>query len=166
MMRSKPNCHIGLAVACLLIVVRGFGIADDGGPQASSKEVLLTIGGEVEPAVRFTAFDLATFERHKVEARDHNQHVASFEGVLLADILQKLGLPFGKQLRGRALTTYLLVEAVDGYRVLFVLPETPCSRTRLFCWLTGATASRSQKRKVRSESWSPTRSARLGGFAK
>jgi hypothetical protein len=37
--------------------------------------------------------------------------------------LQPLGLPFGKDLRGKALTIYLLIEAQDGYQVVFTLPE-------------------------------------------
>jgi DMSO/TMAO reductase YedYZ molybdopterin-dependent catalytic subunit len=32
-------------------------------------------------------------------------------------------LPFGKELKGKALTIYLLIEAQDGYQVLFTLPE-------------------------------------------
>jgi DMSO/TMAO reductase YedYZ molybdopterin-dependent catalytic subunit len=100
-----------------------FSITAECAPQRSSKEILLTVGGEVKTVIHFTASDLATFERHKVQVRDHDQQVSSFEGVLLVDILQKVGLPLGKQLRGSALTIYLLVEAADGYRVLFALPE-------------------------------------------
>jgi hypothetical protein len=58
-----------------------------------------------------------------VKATDHEQNLANFEGVLLRDVLQPLALPFGKELRGKALTICLLVEARDGYQVLFTLPE-------------------------------------------
>ena len=58
-----------------------------------------------------------------MKATDHEQNVATFEGVLLRDVLQPLALPFGKELRGKALTIYLLLEAQDGYQVLFTLPE-------------------------------------------
>ena len=37
--------------------------------------------------------------------------------------MQPLGLPLGKELRGKALAIYLVIEADDGYRVLFTLPE-------------------------------------------
>ena len=32
-------------------------------------------------------------------------------------------MPLGKDLRGERMLTYLVVEAVDGYRVVFALPE-------------------------------------------
>jgi hypothetical protein len=33
------------------------------------------------------------------------------------------GVPLGKDLRGERMLTYLVVEAADGYRVVFALPE-------------------------------------------
>src|SRR5262245_43207945 len=103
MVRPKPYCQIGFAVTWCLVVASWFLITAGPVPQTSSNDVLLTVGGEIQPEVRLTASDLATFKRHTVQARDHDQQASSFEGVLLADILQKLGLPFGKQLRGSAL---------------------------------------------------------------
>ena len=34
-----------------------------------------------------------------------------------------LAVPLGQELRGQHLATYLLIEAADGYRVVFALPE-------------------------------------------
>src|SRR5262249_10815519 len=45
------------------------------------------------------------------------------EGVPLFEILKAAGVPFGTDLRGPALASYLVVEASDGYRVVFALPE-------------------------------------------
>jgi hypothetical protein len=45
-----------------------------------------------------------------------------YEGVPLRDVLKKAGLPLGK-LRGKALTTYILAKAHDGYQVVFTLGE-------------------------------------------
>jgi len=39
------------------------------------------------------------------------------------EILKKAGVAFGKEMRGRALAGYLLVEARDGYEVVFSLGE-------------------------------------------
>ena len=39
------------------------------------------------------------------------------------EILQLAGIKFGENLRGPALATYLLVEASDGYKAAFALPE-------------------------------------------
>jgi DMSO/TMAO reductase YedYZ molybdopterin-dependent catalytic subunit len=46
-----------------------------------------------------------------------------YEGVLLREILQKAGVPSGGKLRGKALTTYVLATARDGYQVAFTLGE-------------------------------------------
>jgi hypothetical protein len=47
----------------------------------------------------------------------------TYEGVPVEEILNKAGLPQGKSLRGKALATYLLADAKDGYQVVFSLGE-------------------------------------------
>jgi DMSO/TMAO reductase YedYZ molybdopterin-dependent catalytic subunit len=49
--------------------------------------------------------------------------MVEFEGVALGLILQKAGVESGKDLRGPAVSKYLVVEAADGYRAVFALPE-------------------------------------------
>jgi hypothetical protein len=49
--------------------------------------------------------------------------VAEFEGVPVIEVLKAAGMKFGNDLRGPALGHYLLVEAFDGYRVVFALAE-------------------------------------------
>lgn len=48
---------------------------------------------------------------------------ATYEGVLLRSVLEKAGLGFGETLKGKRLASCLVVEAADGYRVVFALPE-------------------------------------------
>ena len=55
--------------------------------------------------------------------KDHKGNPATYEGVLLADVLRSAGVTLGKDLKGPLLANYLLVEAADGYRVVFALPE-------------------------------------------
>ena len=43
--------------------------------------------------------------------------------MFLEEILNRAGIPLGEQLRGRTMATYVLVEAEDGYRVVFSLAE-------------------------------------------
>jgi hypothetical protein len=43
--------------------------------------------------------------------------------VPLVELLKTAGVKFGQDLRGPALATYLVVEAADGYRAVFALPE-------------------------------------------
>lgn len=60
--------------------------------------------------------------RSKVKAQEHGNE-ATYEGVALTDLLQKAGAPMGSLLRGKAMASYVLVTAHDGYRVVFALPE-------------------------------------------
>jgi DMSO/TMAO reductase YedYZ molybdopterin-dependent catalytic subunit len=46
-----------------------------------------------------------------------------YEGVRLHDVLKNAGVPLGSELRGKALTSYVLAEAQDGYQVVFSLGE-------------------------------------------
>ena len=41
----------------------------------------------------------------------------------LVEVLRLAGVPLGKGLRGDRMMAYLVVEAADGYRVVFALPE-------------------------------------------
>jgi hypothetical protein len=43
--------------------------------------------------------------------------------VALVDLLRLAGAPLGQELRGQHLAIYLLIEAANGYRVVFALPE-------------------------------------------
>ena len=91
--------------------------------QNTSPEVLLTVGGEVPFPLKLTRADLDKFARQSVRAKDHDGKEYKYEGVAIIDILQKAGLKFGDALRGKALATYLLAEAADGYQAVYALPE-------------------------------------------
>jgi DMSO/TMAO reductase YedYZ molybdopterin-dependent catalytic subunit len=74
-------------------------------------------------AVTLTAADLAKLPRKEVAAKDHKGEEAKYAGVLLADLLKQANVPLGERLRGKSLSSYLLVEAADKYRAVFSLPE-------------------------------------------
>lgn len=93
----------------------------------TSSEVLISVAGEVPTPLKLTRADLDKFARHTVRARDHDGKEYNYEGVAMIDILQKAGVKFGEALRGKALATYLLVEAVDGYQAVYSLPELDSS---------------------------------------
>ena len=95
-------------------------------------EVLLSIGGEVDHPMKLTRADFDKFARQSLRAKDHDGKEYRYEGVAIVDILQKAGLKFGDALRGKALATYLLVEAADGYQAVYALPEfDPPTKDRL-----------------------------------
>ena len=58
-----------------------------------------------------------------MRAKDHNGKEGKFDGVSLGAVLKAAGVKFGEQLRGKALATYLLVNAEDGYQAVYALPE-------------------------------------------
>ena len=91
--------------------------------QSQSNDVLISVGGEVERPLKLTAADLAKLPRRTVSAKDHGGKESSFEGVELGEVLKPAGVKFGEALRGKSLALFLVVEAQDGYRAVFALPE-------------------------------------------
>lgn len=121
-----------LRLVTLLVATCCLAISTSGQKADPSSDVLLTVGGVVEHPLKLTRADLDKFARQSVRAKDHDGKEYKFDGVALVDILQKAGLKFGDALRGKALATYLLVEAADGYQAVFALPEfDPPSTDRL-----------------------------------
>src|SRR5215831_4246038 len=69
-----------------------------------------------------TAADLARLARHDTTVSAHDV-TGRYSGVALTDLLALVNAPLADSLRGRSLATYVLVEASDGYRVLFSIAE-------------------------------------------
>ena len=92
-------------------------------PQTPAPEVSLSVSGEVENPIKLTAADLAKLPRRSVRAKDHDGKESEFEGSPLIEVLKLAGVKFGEGLRGKNLALYLVVEAADGYRVVYALPE-------------------------------------------
>lgn len=82
----------------------------------------VTIEVSGKPALVLTEGDLGKMTRHTVTTKEHGAE-ASYEGVLLHDVLERAGAPFGNQLRGKALSSYVLATARDGYAVVYTLTE-------------------------------------------
>jgi len=89
----------------------------------SKSDVVLIVDGAVEHDLKLSFSDLARFPRQSLRATDELGKESLFEGVLVTEILKAAGVKFGKELRGKRLADYLLVETADGYRVVFSLPE-------------------------------------------
>jgi DMSO/TMAO reductase YedYZ molybdopterin-dependent catalytic subunit len=89
----------------------------------TSTNALLTVSGEMERPLKLSLADLSKLPRHSVQAKDHDGKESKYEGVMLGEILQQAGVKFGKDLRGKALATYLLADAADGYQAVFALTE-------------------------------------------
>jgi hypothetical protein len=59
-----------------------------------------------------------------VKAKAHDGKETTYDGVPLRTILAEAGVPLATiRMRGENLALYLQVEAADGYRAIFALPE-------------------------------------------
>lgn len=90
---------------------------------APSGKASLRISGEVERQLNLSGDDLAKLPRRSLRAKDHGGTEAEFEGAPLFEALNLAGVKFGEGLRGKNLELYLVIEAADGYRAVFALPE-------------------------------------------
>ena len=92
-------------------------------PFAAAGAVVFRLSGDIERPQQWTLDDLAKLPRREVRARDRDGTEATFAGVALLDLLRLAEVPLGEKLRGSNMALYLLIEAADGYRVVFALPE-------------------------------------------
>ena len=90
---------------------------------AQPQPAVLAVQGDVAAPVSLTAADLAKMPRQTVSVPAPDGSKTVYEGVLLRDVLQKAGVPSGGKLRGKALTTYVIAAARDGYQVVFTPGE-------------------------------------------
>ena len=67
--------------------------------------------------------DLQTMPRTSITVKQPDGRGLTHEGVLVAELLKRVGAPLGKALRGDAMATYVVATATDGYRVVFSLAE-------------------------------------------
>jgi DMSO/TMAO reductase YedYZ molybdopterin-dependent catalytic subunit len=90
----------------------------------ASASVALKVSGNVTTPLQLSLADLKSMPRRMLKVMNpHERKMETYEGVPLQNLLREAGVPQGEALRGRAMTTYVLAEAADGYRVIFSLAE-------------------------------------------
>ncbi len=89
---------------------------------AQDAPATVEVTGAVKQALTLTADDLAKMPRASVKTMSNGMETV-YEGVWLHEILKMAGVPQGSELRGKALASYVLAEAQDGYQVVFSLGE-------------------------------------------
>jgi DMSO/TMAO reductase YedYZ molybdopterin-dependent catalytic subunit len=104
--------------ALLLFVTASSGLLG----QEATPPPAVQVGGAVKQPLTLTADDLAKLPRASVRTTSHGMET-EYKGVWVHEILKKAGVPLGSDLRGKALSTYVLAQAEDGYQVLFSLAE-------------------------------------------
>jgi DMSO/TMAO reductase YedYZ molybdopterin-dependent catalytic subunit len=89
---------------------------------AQDGQQTLRVTGAVKQSLTLSADDLAKMPRATVRTTSSGMETV-YEGVWLHEVLKKAGVPQGSELRGKALASYVLAEAQDGYQVIFSLGE-------------------------------------------
>lgn len=89
----------------------------------SQAQTVLTVSGEVTKPLTLQAVDLKAMSHTQVTAKDRDGKEHQYSGILVVDLLKQAGATVGGELRGENLTKYVIVKAMDGYEVLFALPE-------------------------------------------
>ena len=82
----------------------------------------LVVQGIGRTSATLSVSDLAKLPQQTVKAADHGTP-ATFEGVLLTDVLAKVDLPLGEKFHSTGASYYMVVEARDGYRATFAWAE-------------------------------------------
>lgn len=83
----------------------------------------LAICGEVKTPLNLSLSEIKSLPATKVQAKNHNGATVTYEGVSLAELLHRAGVPQGEALHRDALRLCVLVKAADGYQALFALAE-------------------------------------------
>ena len=105
----------------LLLLFAGSTAAIAQTPPATAQ---LKIGGAVSTPLTLTVAELKTMPRTTLHVTNtHEKKTETYEGVLLEELLRRAGAPQGEKLRGPLMTSYVIAEAEDGYRVVFALAE-------------------------------------------
>jgi hypothetical protein len=109
-------------VACVLLICGSTLVSAPITPQGTA-ESTLSVGGDVRTPLSITAAELKAMPRTTVEVEGEERRTVKYEGVLVGELLKRAGATLGSDLRGNAMTTYVLASASDGYQVLFSLAE-------------------------------------------
>ncbi|HWB86996.1 MAG TPA: molybdopterin-dependent oxidoreductase [Bryobacteraceae bacterium] len=122
--KRRPSFLLGFAVRPLCIVAAiGASLLCAQTPDPQPAPATLTITGDLPSSLVLKAEDLSKMPRETVSVQDQDGTKVDYEGVLLLEVLKRAGAPLGNQLRGKALASYVLAKARDGYQVVFTLAE-------------------------------------------
>jgi hypothetical protein len=92
--------------------------------QAGTPSTQLTIHGIDGKSTTLTPEELAAIPHKTVSVfNSHTKSNESYSGVALADLLAKVGVPQGENVKGKVFMTAVVAEGTDKYSVLFALAE-------------------------------------------
>ncbi len=108
----------------------------------------ITISGDgIAVPVLITKSMLSEQRQAVVMAKAHDEKVHRYSGVPVANLLAKAGLLLGDTAKRATIKTYVIITAVDNYKVIFALPEID----PLFANRTVILADRADKKALPAE---------------
>ena len=126
--QAKPKhafCWVGWYLA--LSFVAALAVLDTSSlAQQSAKnpsDATLRITGKIDHPLVVRIADLQALSRKRVAVTDDRGARVTYEGVPVVELLRRAGVPLGNRLRGAQMKFYVVVDASDGYQVVFALPE-------------------------------------------
>jgi DMSO/TMAO reductase YedYZ molybdopterin-dependent catalytic subunit len=88
-----------------------------------SASAALVVTGAVGQDVKLNLDDLRKLPRKSVTTKGHDDQMHRYDGVPIAALLAKAGVPLGSALRGKSMALAVVAEGSDGYRAAFSLAE-------------------------------------------
>ncbi|MGH7916358.1 MAG: molybdopterin-dependent oxidoreductase [Candidatus Binataceae bacterium] len=116
----------GLSLTLLLLITAGAAsaIAGEVAPTRNVPEIAtLRVVGVVPHPLTLQLYDLEKLPARTVTAKDASGVKVKYRGVTLWSILNRAGVPRRERIRGAMMLDYVVVDALDGYRVVFSLAE-------------------------------------------
>jgi hypothetical protein len=92
--------------------------------QASEPSTQLMLRGLDGKTVSLTPEEVAALPHKTVSVfNSHTKANENYSGVALADLLAKIGVPHGEEVKGKLFMTAVIAEGTDKYSVLYALAE-------------------------------------------
>jgi hypothetical protein len=125
----KPSQLILAAVMLTAIAIMGFNgqrvrAQEMDHSRATTPSTQLVVRGLDGKSITITPEDLAAMPHKSVSVyNEHTKANEKYAGVLLADLLAKVGTPLGEKVRGKLFMIAVVAEGTDKYSVLYSLAE-------------------------------------------
>ena len=132
-MKSRVRRFPGSGLAAILLMIPFYVAAQSpverktGSPPkvafATGSSALLEVAGDVAHPLSLTATEFAKLPHKTIRAKGHDGVESQYQGSPVDRDPGKAGVPTGKELRGKSMALFVVVEASDGYRAVFALAE-------------------------------------------
>ncbi|MGC2507288.1 MAG: molybdopterin-dependent oxidoreductase, partial [Candidatus Acidiferrales bacterium] len=136
-MSNRGGKDLRLVVLLLFVLIRGATAISNAQGTAQSPTApaaqpasgaALVVIGDVPTPLSLSLGDLRQMPRKTLTVTNgHTHKQETYEGVPLAELLKRAGMPQGEKLRGAAMASYVIAEGADGYRALYAAAELDSS---------------------------------------